>query len=208
LTALRAARLFLSKPEDRRSTEQALVAHLLRIDPIITGTYQQVQAFCRMVRQHHSDDIDAWIREVQHIGVKELRAFAKGLLKDAAAARAGLSLVWSNGPTEGFIHRLQLVKRQGYGRAGVDFCGTASSRHPPGRWRNARCGEGESWQHVKSGQKERDKPEGYGVGAMVRPIPTLVPVFIENGTDPGCRGENAIPLHGRREGRNRGDRAL
>jgi transposase len=51
----------------------------------------------------------------------ELRAFAKGLLKDAAAVRAGLSLIWSNGPTEGFIHRLKLIKRQAYGRAGVDF---------------------------------------------------------------------------------------
>jgi transposase len=53
--------------------------------------------------------------------VKALRAFANGLLKDAAAVRAGLSLTWSNGPTEGFIHRLKLLKRQGYGRAGVDF---------------------------------------------------------------------------------------
>jgi transposase len=74
-----------------------------------------------MVRQHHSDDFDAWIRDVQHTGVKELRAFAKGLLKDEAAVRAGLSLVWSNGPTEGFIHRLNLVKQQAYGRAGGDF---------------------------------------------------------------------------------------
>ena len=45
----------------------------------------------------------------------------QGLLKDEAAVRAGLSLVWSNGPTEGFIHRLKLIKRQAYGRAGVDF---------------------------------------------------------------------------------------
>jgi len=87
----------------------------------MTGTYHQVQAFCRMVRQHHSDDVDAWIRDVQHTGVKELRAFVKGVLKDAAAVRAGLSLVWSNGPTEGFVHRLKLVKRQAYGRAGVDL---------------------------------------------------------------------------------------
>jgi transposase len=74
-----------------------------------------------MVRQRHSDDFDAWITDVQQSGVKELRAFAKGLLKDAVAVRAGLSLVWSNGPTEGFIHRLKLIKRQAYGRAGVDF---------------------------------------------------------------------------------------
>jgi transposase len=121
LTALRAARLFLSKPEDQRPTDRSLLAHLLRLDPIMSDTYHQVQAFCRMVRQRHSDDFDTWITEVQQSGVKELRAFAKGLLKDAAAVRAGMSLIWSNGPTEGFIHRLKLIKRQAYGRAGVDF---------------------------------------------------------------------------------------
>jgi transposase len=74
-----------------------------------------------MVRERRGHEFDAWIAAVQQTGVKELRAFAKGLLKDAAAVRAGLSLVWSNGPTEGFIHRLKLLKRQAYGRAGVDF---------------------------------------------------------------------------------------
>jgi transposase len=84
-------------------------------------TYHHVQAFCRMVRQRRGDEFDAWVTAVQHTGVKELRAFVKGLLKDEAAVRAGLSLVWSNGPTEGFIHRVKLLKRQAYGRAGVDF---------------------------------------------------------------------------------------
>ena len=78
-------------------------------------TYRHVQTFCRMVRERRGHKFDAWIAAVQQTGVKELRAFAKGLLKDAAAVRAGLSLVWSNGPTEGFIHRLKLIKRQAYG---------------------------------------------------------------------------------------------
>jgi transposase len=121
LTPLRAARLFLAKAEDRRSTDRALLTRLLRLDPVMPRTYHQVQTFCRMVRERQGHEFDAWITEVQHTGVKELRAFVKGLLKDAAAVRAGLSLVWSNGPTEGFIHRLKLLKRQAYGRAGVDF---------------------------------------------------------------------------------------
>jgi transposase len=74
-----------------------------------------------MVRSRRDHEFDAWITEGQQTGVKELRAFAQGLLKDEAAVRAGLSLVWSNGPTEGCIHRLKLIKRQAYGRAGVDF---------------------------------------------------------------------------------------
>jgi transposase len=121
LTALRAARLFLAKPDDRRSTDQVLLAHLLCLDPVMPHPYQQVQTFCRMVRERRDHAFDAWITEVQQTGVTELRGFVQGLLKDEAAVRAGLSLIWSNGPTEGFIHRLKLIKRQAYGRAGVDF---------------------------------------------------------------------------------------
>jgi transposase len=44
--------------------------------------------------------------------------FARGLQDDLIAIKAGLTLEWSNGATEGQIHRLKLLKRQGYGRAG------------------------------------------------------------------------------------------
>ena len=40
---------------------------------------------------------------------------------DLAAVRAGLTESWNNGPVEGFIHKLKLVKRQGYGRANIDL---------------------------------------------------------------------------------------
>ncbi len=33
----------------------------------------------------------------------------------------GLREGWSNGPVEGFVHKLKLLKRQGYGRAGFDL---------------------------------------------------------------------------------------
>jgi transposase len=80
-----------------RAADQALLTHLLRLDPIMIPTDHQVPAFCRMVRQHRRDEFDAWVTAVRHTGVQELRAFVKGLLKDEAAVRAGLSLVWSNG---------------------------------------------------------------------------------------------------------------
>jgi transposase len=48
----------------------------------------------------------------------EVRGFAAGLRADLAAVRAGLTLAWSNGQTEGQVHRLKLLKRQMYGRAG------------------------------------------------------------------------------------------
>ncbi len=44
-----------------------------------------------------------------------------GFEKDLPAVRAGLTESWSNGPVEGFVNKLKLVKRQGYGRAGFDL---------------------------------------------------------------------------------------
>ena len=50
-----------------------------------------------------------------------MKKFAVGLKKDLDAVRAGLTEPWSNGPVEGFVNKLKLVKRQGYGRAGFDL---------------------------------------------------------------------------------------
>ena len=50
-----------------------------------------------------------------------LRRFATGLRGDLDAVRAGLSEPWSNGPTDDYVHKLKLLKRQGYGRAGFDL---------------------------------------------------------------------------------------
>ena len=121
MTARHAARLFLAKAEDQRQADRDLLARLLTLAPVMPPTYELVQTFCRMIRHRQGQDFDAWVAAVQRTGVKELRAFVTGLLKDAAAVRAGLSLIWSNGPTEGFVHRLKLLKRQAYGRAGVAF---------------------------------------------------------------------------------------
>jgi transposase len=52
-----------------------------------------------------------------HSGIEALGRFARGLQEDLAAVTAGLTLDWSNGVTEGPIHRLKLLKRQGCGRA-------------------------------------------------------------------------------------------
>ena len=50
-----------------------------------------------------------------------MRRFAVGLKKDLDAVRAGLIERWSNGLVEGFVHKFKLLKRQVYGRAGLDL---------------------------------------------------------------------------------------
>ncbi len=50
-------------------------------------------------------------------------SFARGFfnrLKDYEAVKAGLTLPWSQGPVEGHVHRLKLLKRQAYGQASFE----------------------------------------------------------------------------------------
>ncbi|PWC56070.1 transposase [Azospirillum sp. TSO22-1] len=50
-----------------------------------------------------------------------LRSFAQGLAADLDALQAALQEPWSNGPVEGQINRLKLIKRQMFGRAKFDL---------------------------------------------------------------------------------------
>ena len=47
-----------------------------------------------------------------------LRAFIRGLRKDHAAVVAGLTLPYSDGPSEGANTKVKLLKRRVYGGAG------------------------------------------------------------------------------------------
>ena len=51
-------------------------------------------------------------------GIPALKSFVAGLRRDQSAVAAAFSSEWSSGQVEGQIHRLKLIKRQMYGRAG------------------------------------------------------------------------------------------
>ena len=53
--------------------------------------------------------------------LEALRRFATGLRDDYAAVKAGVTLAWSNGPVEGHINRLKMLKRQMFGRVRLDL---------------------------------------------------------------------------------------
>ena len=68
-----------------------------------------------------AEALEAWLRDARACGVPAVETFAAGLEQDGAAVRAALTTPWSNGQTEGRITRLKLLKRQMYGRAGLDL---------------------------------------------------------------------------------------
>jgi transposase len=120
-TSKNVAALFMRR-EDKLSEEQkAYLGRLCDLDPALTEARRLTQDFAKMVRDLEGEKLDGWLKEAEACGAPAMRNFAAGLRKDLAAVREGLTETWSNGPVEGFIHKLKLLKRQGYGRAGFDL---------------------------------------------------------------------------------------
>ncbi len=62
-----------------------------------------------------------WVADAVASSIAPLASFARGLRDDWEAVVAGLSLKWSNGPVEGSVNRIKMIKRQMFGRANFDL---------------------------------------------------------------------------------------
>lgn len=122
MSSRQATWLFLRRPEDLTRDEQQTLAQLRNLNPEVDLAYEMVQQFVHMLRDRTGEEqLDGWLEKVASSPLTALHPFVAGLSQDKAAVQAGLTLIWSQGQTEGQITRLKLIKRQGYGRAKFDL---------------------------------------------------------------------------------------
>jgi transposase len=100
------------------SSSQAYLDELYRCSPEIATLARLGKEFFRIVQNR---DLPSWPQWFEAASNTSLRSFALSLMRDRNAVQAALSLPWSNGPVEGQVHRLKLIKRQMYGRASFDL---------------------------------------------------------------------------------------
>jgi transposase len=122
----RSARWLLLKDPDesdprKEGFHQRFLESLLEVCPEARRIRELAQRFWEMVRERRAGELRAWLMAVFQSKWPELESFAKGLIADKEAVMAALSYEWSNGPVEGQIHRLKLIKRSMYGRANFDL---------------------------------------------------------------------------------------
>jgi transposase len=117
----RRALWMLLKPERLKEAEQHVVTNICRLSPEVERATELTRRFMQMVRERQAEQLNAWMADVENSQLPELKAFARGLEQDRAAIEAALREEWSNGQTEGQVHRLKLLKRQMYGRAKFDL---------------------------------------------------------------------------------------
>jgi transposase len=111
----------LAEPDQRPAERQAYLARLLQDCPTLHLAGDLAREFGRLLRQRDAAALDPWLARAEDSGIAEFRSCAKSLRQDYAAVAAALREPYSNGPTEGNVTRLKLLKRQMYGRAKPDL---------------------------------------------------------------------------------------
>lgn len=90
---------------------------LMDADAMVSAAYALVQRFRTVLKDRDAAGLETWLADAQASGIPNLAGVANGMRADHAAVAAAVTEVWSNGTVEGHVHKVKLLKRQGYGRA-------------------------------------------------------------------------------------------
>lgn len=117
-SARRLASWIMTRPEDLAEHDREHLAELLATCPHLAILTDHVRAFAALLTERRGAEVESWMTAVEADDLPLLHGFVRGLHKDLAAVTAGLTMPYSNGPTEGVNNKIKLLKRQMYGRAG------------------------------------------------------------------------------------------
>ena len=73
-----------------------------------------------LVKQN-PDQLDSWVNRLKKLDLKLMSNFIIGIESDYQAIKNAATYLWSNGPVEGQVNKLKLIKRMGYGRASLEL---------------------------------------------------------------------------------------
>jgi transposase len=121
LTPRRATSLVLRPPDRYTPEDHQQLAQLTGHSPTLAEAVVLAQDFAGLIRRRQPAQLEPWLRRAATSPLPPFRRFAKGLRADLAAVEAAVTLPWSQGPIEGHINRLKMLKRQMFGRAQLDL---------------------------------------------------------------------------------------
>ena len=112
----------LSKVRAELTSQQAqIVDTLKRQCPSFAVMRKLVFGFRAILRGGKVATLHRWMEDARKTGIHSLERFVRTLKQDLSAVESAVSKPWSNGPVEGHINRLKMLKRQMYGRAGIEL---------------------------------------------------------------------------------------
>jgi transposase len=132
LTPRGTAWLVLRRPERREPADEHQLTLLTAQQADLAEAVTLARDFADLVRTRQPDHLDGWLARATTSTLSALQRFAQGLRDDYAAVKAGVTVPWSNGPVEGHINRLKMLKRHMFGRAHLDLLSRRFVRAPRG----------------------------------------------------------------------------
>lgn len=118
----RQLRWLLWKAADELDDEEyQTVLKVCQCNREVALAYGLATDFQDLVRRRRAQELANWVELALESGVAEIASFARGVRRDFAAVYAGMELEWSQGPVEGHVNRLKMIKRTMFGRANFDL---------------------------------------------------------------------------------------
>ena len=112
----------LSKPRVLLTIQQGeIVKQLKATCPGFAAMRTLVLSFRGILQKGKVSTLHLWLQRAKASGLHSMQQFARTLRQDLSAVEAAILHDWSNGPVEGQVNRLKTLKRQMYGRAGIDL---------------------------------------------------------------------------------------
>ena len=121
LTARRASYLVVKRPENRQSEDSQLLEQIRAEHPDLAVAVKLADEFLHLLRQQRADGFEEWLMGAIQSSLPPFERFAQGLIEDYGAVKASMEMSVSNGAVEGLNNRLKMLKRQMYGRAGLEL---------------------------------------------------------------------------------------
>jgi hypothetical protein len=116
------AAALLSQPRALLSARQTETVEVLKQQcPGFTLMRRLVLSFRAILRHGKVATLRRWMTRADASNIHALQRFVWKLRQDLAAVEGAVTERWSNGPVEGHINRLKTLRRQMYGRAGVEL---------------------------------------------------------------------------------------
>lgn len=106
------------KNKEHASCLQDLHPELLKEFPELLKLDELVLSFRSLFIRKARDGLRKWLCTYKDVDSPYITSFIEGLRQDIKAVWHGIVQPWSNGPVEGQVNRLKMIKRMMYGRAG------------------------------------------------------------------------------------------
>ena len=109
---------WIRRAEKRTVEAQTRLDTIGAASPDLAAALDLADEFTALIRKQSSGSLKEWLSRAKVSPCPEISNFAEGIRRDESAVNVAITTHWSNGPVEGHVNRLKMIKRQMYGRAG------------------------------------------------------------------------------------------